>query len=480
MTSQDTSDDRMSQLFAMRAECWKRLEKCEACLSDLRMAMVFAKRSGSSPRKSSGNIDPPTDKNGILQNNFSVFDVLKSKNYKDDWIGWLQLRLEDKERSCKARKSLEENTDDSNPVQPPRDLQIASNAPPNTCRTSGQLRVTSSPEFGHFLKAEKQVEAGQVLMTCKPLAAVLFEGHYHVNCYHCFEPIVTSYPCRDCAGVTYCGAECEEKAWQEYHSFECRYQEFLGEERCAKLGHLTLRLAMLTFTSALKTKQPLPLKPDDNDVSEFYLSSADVIYRELMLLERHETERCDVTNAQMLNICILLYEVLIKSGFIAHFIQNCYNVPLSSVASEEMTSLTRFTLVHLLEMMQVTQCNGFSISKMKDSSDVAASKPRDMGLGLYLFASYLNHSCDPDLDLAFHGNTLHVYSVKQVAAGKQVFCDYGFSFFLDAKTSGSVSYNRTTFSSVVAMRATVIGRCGRILKAGCPPSNAPSALPLSR
>ncbi len=105
---------------------------------------------------------------------------------------------------------------------------------------------------------------------------------------------------------------------------------------------------------------------------------------------------------------------------------SCGESPEASGPSSKQLETLSLALTHHL---QVIQCNAFAIPEMQGKEDFRTYVPRDVGVGLYPVHGLLNHSCDPDLDLCFHGNTMVGRAVKGVAKGSEICVDYGVLYF---------------------------------------------------
>jgi hypothetical protein len=88
---------------------------------------------------------------------------------------------------------------------------------------------------------------------------------------------------------------------------------------------------------------------------------------------------------------------------------------------------------HVLHALQVVQCNCFAIIQMKNSDDFHHSIPEDIGQGVYLTLSFVNHSCDPSAEQFFYGNQCISRAIKVIKAGDDVCFDYGPIFTLQPK-----------------------------------------------
>ncbi len=97
-----------------------------------------------------------------------------------------------------------------------------------------------------------------------------------------------------------------------------------------------------------------------------------------------------------------------------------------AIVQQEGRKIFAASLVH---HMQAIQCNAYGIVESDMPSDsqtgFKTQKAIYVGLGLYPTLGLLNHSCDPILDVSFHGNTAVYRCFSNLRAGEQITIDYG-------------------------------------------------------
>jgi len=76
----------------------------------------------------------------------------------------------------------------------------------------------SSDEMGRHVVANKDIDVGQLLIEEKAFAHILIPEHNLLYCQRCLKSKPNLIPCVSCADVGYCGVDCRDQAFAEYHS----------------------------------------------------------------------------------------------------------------------------------------------------------------------------------------------------------------------------------------------------------------------
>lgn len=94
---------------------------------------------------------------------------------------------------------------------------------------SNLLTVTSAPEKGYYLVAEKTVNVGSNLVVEDPVASVALSKFAGSHCHHCLRRVEAPIGCATCCGIAFCSLKCKNEA--KYHQFECEYLDLMiGED----------------------------------------------------------------------------------------------------------------------------------------------------------------------------------------------------------------------------------------------------------
>jgi SET and MYND domain-containing protein len=87
-----------------------------------------------------------------------------------------------------------------------------------------KTKPTPFPGFGNGLAADKDIEAGEVLLgITNPYLAIVENGALNQVCSQCFTEAPDGLKgCLGCSTVKYCSTACQSRAWESIHKKECR------------------------------------------------------------------------------------------------------------------------------------------------------------------------------------------------------------------------------------------------------------------
>ena len=305
---------------------------------------------------------------------------------------------------------------DASKTTPPR---LTGERHPTYVDASQSIDVTYSNDTGRHLLAAQPIRTGDVLIVEKPYASVLFSDYYGSHCYRCMARVVAPVPCAQCSTVVFCGSDCRDAAWDEYHRFECRYHALLHLSWCGHIGHLALRLVhvmgparLAAFLAERDGQTPPPtLKAglgEDGRYTNNYLS--------LSCLTTNHEKRAPQGLFDFAVIAVFLAKILRGSGAL----EDCG----MSDDGDAMAAVQGALLHHL----QIIQCNAFCVTELQLASDFENPRPAEIGNGIYATSALLNHSCDAGVDTAFYGDTVVFRAVRPARVGDAVDVSYGPTF----------------------------------------------------
>ena len=284
---------------------------------------------------------------------------------------------------------------------------------------SMSLKVCYDSGLGRRTVADRDIKVGDIVMSEVPFAAIMLPGEYAgKHCYQCFAATDAPVPCSQCSSVLFCSRECRDTAWQRYHWAECSFGELLKPTTCAKIGHLAVRILMCEGVDSVLSyvKSPLAGNSDPEqhgfNAGDVYNSSSyDCIHHLVTSTKLRDSQ--DLFEFTVLS-CVLV-KIMMASGF------------LKDVAA----SVDDLQLIGgvVLRQLQVIQCNAFRIIELTRPTKFDDPQPEPVGIGLYPTASLINHSCDPNADLNFYGDTVVVRAMRNISEGEEICISYGPMFY---------------------------------------------------
>ncbi|KAK2147238.1 hypothetical protein LSH36_562g00036 [Paralvinella palmiformis] len=303
--------------------------------------------------------------------------------------------------------------------KPERSLPKLTHGPnENYPRLSRDVRVEYNKNKGRHLKADQDIHVGDVLAVEEPYSSVLYQEQHETHCYNCMSRVDRPVPCVQCSTVVFCSQGCRQRAWQQYHQYECRFFVLFDKLLCARIGHLAIRTVMVTgltfILDYLRNKKNLKLsgqEETDPNKDQVYRGNYDNIYH----LEANTKERFPINLFDYTVIAAFLNKILIKSDF---FKQD----------GEDYATAENVTLIGglLLHQLQIIQCNAIRILEAVPGCQF--DQPGNMtiiGVALYPTESLVNHSCDPVGDFSMYGDKLVFRAIRNIYGGEEVTVSYG-------------------------------------------------------
>ncbi|XP_012219743.1 SET and MYND domain-containing protein 4-like [Linepithema humile] len=298
--------------------------------------------------------------------------------------------------------------------------QFAFGENPDFQFASAAVSLDETLSKGRHVVANRDIKKGQVLFIEKAFAFVPL-NIYEMNhvCHHCCRTITAEVctPCTTCIDVLYCDLECLEKA-RPYHRWEC-----LGYQLCiwSQIGIAYLALKML-FISVLTTDidkfndvQVLMTNFDQanpSDTISYALTAS--------LLTHYLSGYTDFFESVNLKECLASKFTDEHDGFSA-----TYNLDRTCHQRLFVGSLL---LKYILQLV----ANGYAITKINTTlipdSCLRVQQQDRIATAIYPTASFMNHSCNPNVINSFMDDVLIVKAVRDIKENEEIVHCYGPDF----------------------------------------------------
>ncbi|XP_011670741.1 histone-lysine N-methyltransferase SMYD3-like [Strongylocentrotus purpuratus] len=233
------------------------------------------------------------------------------------------------------------------------------------------VRVVKSATCGRSLVFTSKFARGQCILEELPYAYTLHDDKRGLYCDFCLTKCSTLKKCTRCNDVSYCNKSCQRGDWARCHKQDCKT---LKRIHPLPYSHVVQLLSHIIH----KQKRSPPCTQDDEDC---FPTTVDQ-------LESHHEKLSDTRRKD--------FETLL-------FSLKYYE---DDVLPEPST---------LLKMFGATICNYFSIM----DNDLIG-----IAVGIYLRASMLNHSCDPNCAWVSDGRKLRIRTIKDVKEGEECTITY--------------------------------------------------------
>ncbi|XP_076384434.1 protein-lysine N-methyltransferase SMYD4 isoform X2 [Megalopta genalis] len=276
---------------------------------------------------------------------------------------------------------------------------------PNFPYASSSIDKKYNEESGRHVTANRFIKKGETLFIEKPMSFVVL-NHDTVDrfCQHC-NRLNTDLPvpCTKCLNTFYCTVNCLNEAWSLYHCWECpgSHMDIWKE---IGIGHLALKV-LLTCTTTTDTIEV-------NEIQNLVTHFDEVPIEDLIVYG---------ITAVMLTTYLLQYTDFFERNDINDHLAYDFNIITNNNKHLYVSSL-------LLRYMLQLMCNGYAISSSDirlNQNDLSIDQQDIVATGIYLSASIMNHSCDPNIINIFMDQYLIVRALKDIAPNEEVFNCYG-------------------------------------------------------
>lgn len=238
---------------------------------------------------------------------------------------------------------------------------------------------------GRFLTAARDLDAGQTLIKEKPFASIVNQKHNKVVCCFCkCQPIPeeTKITCESCEVATWCSERCQSESMAMFHQYECPYLSH--PEKMWLIKSRPFRLAARMVIKGWKN-----------------------------VLHHFLTVHCD-SNTNKIDGNEKEFDLVANESSILHYFQKPnqnqfqWTRDLPSL-DDQLESFVAMTMLHHFIRLK---CNSFESFHSR------------VGLSIYLKIAQINHSCRPNCNNFFRGDTHIIRASKKIAKGEEIFIIY--------------------------------------------------------
>lgn len=211
-------------------------------------------------------------------------------------------------------------------------------------------------------KSENFIKKGTTILTAKPFAYVLCSKYKNVRCDYCFKS-GKLFRCSACQYVYYCNQSCQQMSWP-MHSKECARLKKFSPWGISNVARLMARII-------------IKLNQGGDEERGYYNETS---YRKFKDLMSHcsEIKKDEKKMEHFVCLCNVLHKFL-------------EDMPIPSTAE-------------LLGIYGRITINSFSIFNLD----------MNIGVGIYLGPSILDHSCKPNAVATFEGTTITVKAIEDL------------------------------------------------------------------
>lgn len=264
---------------------------------------------------------------------------------------------------------------------------------------------------GRHVVAAKPIPAGTAVFTMEPYAAVVKDAFVPQICIACFRAAATMFCCSKCQHARFCSKKCQN-AGGSVHTLECaaikRLQETKFEGETAAL-RLVIRIAFLQQQERILAKQKEEKDEDPTVVALKKKAAASNESEKTKLVWKPKPGQSWADAASLIT-----HSDRYTDSAKAEMKLLLNRIQQNVIADEEIWRA--MSLDQTLDLLLAIQCNAHHIA---DDSKNA------VGLGLFIPAAYLNHSCKPNCAWWFdEQGRMVMQSLRRIAANEEITYSY--------------------------------------------------------
>lgn len=290
---------------------------------------------------------------------------------------------------------------------------------------SAKLAVEYSEEMGRHVIAKEDIKVGEIIAQEDPYVKLLLKSQYLFACGHCLSRELNLYPCQHCCLTMYCSTQCVEKAWEEYHRYECPLMACLVKMDFTKLELLALRITIKSRTEhpnweSLFTVSDNARLQIGTDLWGHVSIDGKWIYDSKYYPSIHTL----ATNIERRGVSDI-FQKSVSAAVLLHLLETVnFCTDDSEIMTEKIIKYTGATLFRHV-MTAPTNMHGITTNVENDEGNYV--EEYNIGSAPYAFMSLINHSCTPNVVRysRLGSAQMTLIALRPIKAGMQIFDNYG-------------------------------------------------------
>lgn len=309
------------------------------------------------------------------------------------------------------------------------------------------------PERGRYVIADRDLMPGELVLREKAFGSIVNHNRLKDTCATCKK---YCYPedeknfltCDSCRSIVWCSPACKEAAIQDYHLWECHYMKKLQ----SNFRHYTmaLRMVLTNWNQLLKRfiwgerKQGndlYPNEPDEYELVTNFENLSDKQRLEFSLISKTLAyilkaggyfTRLREEALEMKNDLLLQLGKSTKQEELTSLLKQIVDYQLLFSEEKVNEKLEVFVATTIMEHIMRIKCNCFELNSSlvwmrknpKEPPTYQQNGVAPVGTVLFLKTSQINHSCKPNCDFFFTGDTQNVKTIDRIKKGEELFISY--------------------------------------------------------
>jgi hypothetical protein len=281
------------------------------------------------------------------------------------------------------------------------------------CYVADCLTLENSETFGRHIRTNRDLKVGTIVMTEKHTAAQLVPEIVYQRCEFCkASNILSLLSCDSCTKVMYCSEKCRQDDFEYSHKYMCGIHHAIDFTEFAILKFFCFGLSC--FENPTEFAEFLRETEDSSE------TAWDMDFRGLEQKEINKKLFQTISSYKLKNPAKKPQQDSIKSfRLLSWFTTTVLNFTKfkNILVTEEQKDLFRnFAFRHI-------QFSNHSQFYSQFDRWVPTSRAifEQLGTGILFFASFMNHSCAPNIQKYYDGSKMHFIVLRPIKKGGQLF-----------------------------------------------------------
>uniref|UniRef100_A0A182N3X0 MYND-type domain-containing protein n=1 Tax=Anopheles dirus TaxID=7168 RepID=A0A182N3X0_9DIPT len=300
------------------------------------------------------------------------------------------------------------------------ELQLSYQAHETAPQVANCLELHASDQFGRYVVTNRALNAGDVVIIETPFCRLLRDVYRCVRCDYCHqERPFTLIPCESCTVAMYCTRDCVDKAYREYHRYECPILRDMWRifTKLPVMSLRTVTTAIVAFDHNLVAMSEHLHQLDEPNVNAFSLdwtlATAKDVYDTVHVLETNSKMRDQKDRMVRVFYATIIHKLLLERTDLATMV----------AASSELSALL---LDLLLRHLQTGPVNMHSQHYMEYQPDQQVYDLENHASACFPLLSMLNHSCAPNVTrITTRTGRCAILITRPIPKGGQLYDNYG-------------------------------------------------------
>jgi hypothetical protein len=277
------------------------------------------------------------------------------------------------------------------------------------CYVADCLTLNNSEKFGRHIRTKIDLKVGTIVLADKHMATTFHPEIVYQRCEFCkSKNMLNLIPCDSCIAAMYCSEKCRQNDFEGTHKYTCGID--FGIDAYSYCALKLFSMGLNCFQNPTEFVEFLK-ETEDSDETAWDMNFTGLDQKEInkKLLQSVNSYKIkkpmekETFLKSLKNLAWFTATILYCSKF------------QEILATDELKNM--FRNFAFRQMLMINQ-----FYYQIDSSDPLNTSK--LGIGVLLFANFINHSCIPNIYLFYDDSKMHYLVLRPIKKGEQLFMAY--------------------------------------------------------